>query len=762
MKNPSVKLIAASISLALSAGAAQAVLERAGPTSNAPSVGGFPSWYQDTTGVALEFCDPKNQAEVDGGWCLLLPGDVNVPEVFPTNFFDEHFWFAADAAMTPANGGKALLVLAVEAAFAADVAPGGQIAFSRIRVVLNPVPATGTYRIIHPYGEETVEAVAGERIFITDDVGIGCPQGNFDCATESRLGPFLLPANTPGGDELPPISGPVAGKLYIADPGRSGPVTGSTLPNFIDSNGQSRNHNIFRIEGPAGSDLGGPGINFIETTDFSLMGRIFNNTIAGRIDVDRATYTRNESGQQLDVHASAFPTTQGRLPAQARPAAVAPQLSVYDAPCAGTVDAAGTIHPPYSAPLGATETQMYAVGNTHWGQTQPAVLPAVVCVKDGSARDVNGVIRPAFSPQALSDLVTIGQAVYDPARGTLNVTASSSDTAAPPVLTAIVSGARHYMNRGQLEISGLIAPPARVRVLSSAHGTAELAVSSLASAGAAPAGIPVANNDSFSLVEDAGAQNLNVLFNDSGTDGGTVNITGAPRLGSLMLNADNTVTYTPNLNASGADAFTYTVTVGGQVSNTGNVTIDIAPVNDAPTAVNDSASAIANIAQSINLLANDSDPDGVTDLVAAVNLTQPIPAGASVSVVGGIATFTATQGGSYSFTYQAQDSAWVSSANTATVTVQVAAGEALTVTRGEYVVSKSRLRLQGSLTPPAGQTIKLEWISSSGAALGTIATVTPDAAGAWVFDGVTPMPNGASIRVTSSNGTTRVTTVTRK
>src|SRR5512134_2393449 len=117
MKTMKAKKIALAVALAFSIGPAQAVLERVGPAGLAPSVGGFPSWYQDTTGLALEFCNPKNQAEVDGGWCLLLPGDVTVPEVFPTNFFDEHFYFAADAIAPAANGAKALLVLAVESAF---------------------------------------------------------------------------------------------------------------------------------------------------------------------------------------------------------------------------------------------------------------------------------------------------------------------------------------------------------------------------------------------------------------------------------------------------------------------------------------------------------------------------------------------------------------------------------------------------------------------------------------------------------------------
>ncbi|MFL5277647.1 MAG: hypothetical protein ACJ79T_14310, partial [Myxococcales bacterium] len=50
---------------------AHAALQRVGPVSNAPSIGGFPTWYQDKTGLALEFCDMLNQSELTGGWCLL-------------------------------------------------------------------------------------------------------------------------------------------------------------------------------------------------------------------------------------------------------------------------------------------------------------------------------------------------------------------------------------------------------------------------------------------------------------------------------------------------------------------------------------------------------------------------------------------------------------------------------------------------------------------------------------------------------------------
>ena len=65
-------LRAAAIGLALSA-PAFATLQRMGPVDHSPTIGGYPAWFQDTTGVTIEFCDLKTQAELDGGWCVLIP-----------------------------------------------------------------------------------------------------------------------------------------------------------------------------------------------------------------------------------------------------------------------------------------------------------------------------------------------------------------------------------------------------------------------------------------------------------------------------------------------------------------------------------------------------------------------------------------------------------------------------------------------------------------------------------------------------------------
>ena len=57
-----------------------------------------------------------------------------------------------------------------------------------------------------------------------------------------------------------------------------------------------------------------------------------------------------------------------------------------------------------------------------------------------------------------------------------------------------------------------------------------------------------------------------VLANDTNATGGTVTIVSAPILGTATVNVDGSIRYTPRLNANGNDSFTYTVTVGTQVS----------------------------------------------------------------------------------------------------------------------------------------------------------------------------------------------------
>nr|WP_246264510.1 cadherin-like domain-containing protein [Aromatoleum toluvorans] len=296
-----------------------------------------------------------------------------------------------------------------------------------------------------------------------------------------------------------------------------------------------------------------------------------------------------------------------------------------------------------------------------------------------------------------------------------------------------------------------------MRVFSAAGGSNKAQVTTAAAAGVpAPTGSPVAVPDSYTFAEDAGLQLLAPLTNDLNAAGGTVTLTTPPRLGTAVLNPDGTVAYTANPNANGADGFTYTVTAGAQVSNTGTVTLNITPVNDLPVAGNNSASALVNVPVTIDVLANDTDPDGFADIVAVAALTPPTPAGATVSLAGRLVTLSATAGGTYSFTYKPQDAAGAVSANTGVVTVQVAAAETSTFTKSEYVVSKGQLIASGSILPAASQTVTVEFADAAGTVLGLAGTVAVDGAGNWAIKPLIARPAGATaLKATTNNGTVK-------
>jgi hypothetical protein len=751
--------------------AAHAALERVGPTGPF----GYPNWYQDKTGLAMEFCSPLNQSELNGGWCLLLPPGVSAPEVFPTQFFDEHFYWAAGAGPInyPLPGGgssKANLVLGLEGAFATGpVISGDQITFGRIRVNVRDLPFNGTYTVYHPYGTWVFpNQVAGTRLFFTEDIGITCPPGDFTCALASNIGPFLLPSLATGGVELPPVDAttaglttayPGTGKLYIADPARVGPITGSPV-------GQD----FFRVVGPTDPATGQPWV--IETSNFSLMGRVMADAIPGRVTVDRASYTAGGAANKLDVFATAFPTTQGRLPAGLQPPAVTPVLSFFGAPCSGPLDANGNVIPPYGAPTAfGAEVQMSAAGNNYWGQaplvTTPAlVIPSKVCVEDYTARNAAGQVVPAFYQATVTDEVSVTQAAYDPSTGgTLTVAAASSDAANPPNLLLSWTGMDGNLviapvaGAGTFSVTPLTAPPAKVRVVSAAGGINKYQVTTGVSAGAPPnPTVPVAVNDegaAFNTLEDTPVT-VNPLTNDTFNGGpipagAIVTITGAPRIGTMgPVNPDGSFLYTPNLNVTGNEGIAYTVTVNGQASNVAYITLAISPVPDPPVAANDTAAAIRGISNSLNVLANDTDPDGAADLsnpgAKAVIVTWPAALGPRPVPTSGVVTFTpptSTAAGTYTFTYNAMDAGGLTSVTPATVTVSVAAAEVITITRSDFVRNNFRWRLAGTDTVLAGQTLTITYTNgtvrggvTNGAAGTVIGTAVVDATGAWALDQV--------------------------
>ena len=140
---------------------------------------------------------------------------------------------------------------------------------------------------------------------------------------------------------------------------------------------------------------------------------------------------------------------------------------------------------------------------------------------------------------------------------------------------------------------------------------------------------PVAHDDVATVDEDSSDNTITVLTNDTDADGDTLSVTAASALhGTVSVNSDGTLNYTPDADYSGEDTITYTLSDGNLTDDTGTVTVTVTGSNDAPIAVDDAITVKegATFTSSVDLNSNDTDVDGD-----------------ALSVVTG--TFTTTEGG---------------------------------------------------------------------------------------------------------------------
>ncbi|MGA1195207.1 MAG: Ig-like domain-containing protein [Candidatus Latescibacterota bacterium] len=99
----------------------------------------------------------------------------------------------------------------------------------------------------------------------------------------------------------------------------------------------------------------------------------------------------------------------------------------------------------------------------------------------------------------------------------------------------------------------------------------------------APPGAPVASPDVVTTTEEV-AITIDVMANDSdeGIAGMRISSVESPGNGEAVLNADGTITYTPNKDFAGEDKFGYILTNETEKTTKSFVTITVTNVNDAP------------------------------------------------------------------------------------------------------------------------------------------------------------------------------------
>jgi gliding motility-associated-like protein len=133
---------------------------------------------------------------------------------------------------------------------------------------------------------------------------------------------------------------------------------------------------------------------------------------------------------------------------------------------------------------------------------------------------------------------------------------------------------------------------------------------------------PVAIADTATVSEDSATTSIDVIANDTDEEEDTLTLTlvNTSGIGTVSINLDGvSVDYTPSADFNGTEVITYTISDGTDTA-TGTLTVTVTPVNDAPIAVEDTASVLENaIMISTDVISNDIDVDGDILLLSAIS-----------------------------------------------------------------------------------------------------------------------------------------------
>jgi hypothetical protein len=272
---------------------------------------------------------------------------------------------------------------------------------------------------------------------------------------------------------------------------------------------------------------------------------------------------------------------------------------------------------------------------------------------------------------------------------------------------------------------------------------------------------PLANDDAATLNEGDDAT-INVSGNDSTLKGtltlDSIIITTQPDHGTVVVNDDGTVTYTHDGSETTSDSFAYTIENSfGAVSSPATVTLTITPVNDAPVAVNDTATLAEGGNTAINVAANDTDVDGTINLTSIVITTQPTN-GAVVVNANGTVTYThnGSETTSDSFAYTIKDNTGATS-NVATVAITVTAVNDSPVANNDNGAAneggQTSVNVVGNDTDADGTIDPATVVIGTGPANGNV-VVNPDGTVTYTHNGSETTSDSFTYTVNDNSGAT--------
>ena len=255
-----------------------------------------------------------------------------------------------------------------------------------------------------------------------------------------------------------------------------------------------------------------------------------------------------------------------------------------------------------------------------------------------------------------------------------------------------------------------------------------------------PNTLPVVTEENFPHTEDD-VLSGNILANDSDSENDQLTVSPLPirhpRHGTVSLQLNGDFIYQPNANFFGTDSFIYEVQDGQGGIAQGLTTIEIANVNDAPTAVSDIYATPINTPLSVaspGLLSNDSDIDGDA-LIVSTSPIENVQFGSLVLNQDGSFTYTPNVNfiGNDYFIYQVLDP----SSSTANARVNINVGSAnqppvaiddqYSIAQNASLVADGRsiLGVLANDSDPEGDAVQLSTTLADGVAHGTL-TISTD------------------------------------
>ncbi|TPV62238.1 tandem-95 repeat protein [Aestuariibacter sp. GS-14] len=184
---------------------------------------------------------------------------------------------------------------------------------------------------------------------------------------------------------------------------------------------------------------------------------------------------------------------------------------------------------------------------------------------------------------------------------------------------------------------------------------------------------PTANNDSG--VSSGAAITIDVLANDFDVDGDALAVSSATAVnGAVIINNDQTLTYTPTSGFNGTDTISYIAVDpdGESAQATVTVTVSSAPLSPAPAAdfYRLVKNATVSIHKSSGVLINDTDPGNLGLQVSTTPVTPPASGTVTLDAEGGF-VYAANSGftGTDSFVYEVINTSGLTANATVTLTV---------------------------------------------------------------------------------------------